>query len=73
MKNWSPADAEKELNALKKLACSDDFGGMGDFSEERSHILRMAYQCMDKQNKIFGECQKDAWSRYRNAVKDCIE
>ena len=70
MTKISPADAEKELKELKKLACSTDFGGWEDFRKERSHILNLAYICLRSSNKTFSECQRDAWEKYR-AVQDC--
>lgn len=73
MKNWFPADDEQELKSLQRLVCSGEFGGMDDFRKERSHILRMAYHCMDNNKWSFGACQKKSWARYKDAVKDCIQ
>ena len=71
--NWKPA-ADEELLALKKLVCSQDFGGMEDFSKERSHILRLAYICLRTTKLDFGECQKRSWDEYRNMMKkECKE
>jgi len=65
-------DDEKELQELKTLVCSKNFGGMDDFSKERSHILNLTYGCMRQEKKRFGECQKIAWERYRDAVEGCL-
>ncbi|MBN2604175.1 MAG: hypothetical protein JXA91_08600 [Candidatus Thermoplasmatota archaeon] len=65
-------EVEKELVSLRNLICGRDFGGMTDFSEERSHILKLTYACLRNTKKSFGECQKESWQKYRAAVKDCM-
>ena len=65
-------EAKRELRSLQSLVCGRDFGGMADFSAERSHVLRLAYSCLRNSKMNFSECQKLAWEEYRNAVKDCM-
>ena len=70
---WIP-EADEELLALKKLACSSNFGGMEDFSKERSHVLKLAYICLRTSKKTFSECQHEAWEEYKNMKnKECKE
>ena len=70
--NEADNEVEKELQALRTLVCGGNFGGMDDFSAERSHILKLTYTCLRSSKKSFGECQKEAWKQYRDAVKDCM-
>ena len=65
-------EAKRQLEALQALVCGRDFGGMADFSSERSHVLRLAYSYMRNSKMNFSQCQKIAWEEYRNAVKDCM-
>jgi hypothetical protein len=65
-------DDEDELQKLRTLVCRKDFGGMDDFSQERSHILNLTYNCMRQEKKRFGQCQKEAWEKYRDAIEGCI-
>ena len=66
----SEAEAEKELKNLRMLVCSANFGGMDDFSKERSHLLKLAYVCLRTTKFDFGECQQLAWDEYKKMKKD---
>ena len=57
---WLAFISGRELEELRQIKCCE-IGGMDNFREERSKIMKLAYTCLKNTDKTFGECQKMAW------------
>jgi len=67
MNEWLNSEkGKKQYQELKQFVCSSDSGGMDNFRKERSHVMSLAYACLEDTDLTFSQCQKEAWKVRKN-------